>query len=248
MELDFDSLVEQYSQRVFNLAYRITGTRQDAEDVVQDTFLQAYEHRAGFRGDSDVFTWLFRIAFNNCMKLKKRMSRASVESLDEKVELFKDDIPLEVQQWYENPEKAAWINELLAEIRHGCLHFLSFRLPENQRIVYIMRNVLDFSYAEIAGILGIGENVVKARLNRARRSLAEYFSKRCQWLTDDHTCTCRTRIGFALAYDTEMLKRVREQAAVAGTDGGASRALYTVDELYGMFPEFQYQYKLKKAD
>ncbi len=192
-------IIDKYGKKVFNLAFRVTGNREDAEDVVQETFLQVYKSLDNFREESSVYTWIYKIALNNCLKAKKVMDKAYVESLDEKIEIFKDDIPNEVQEWYNDPEKAVLINDLLAEIRHGCMHFLSFRLPENQRIVYIMRNVLGFSYKDISEVLEIEENVVKARLNRARENLTEFFGNRCQWLTESNTCTCKSRIGFALA-------------------------------------------------
>jgi RNA polymerase sigma-70 factor, ECF subfamily len=241
---DMNELVDKYSRQVFNLAYRITGNRPDAEDVVQETFLQVYEHLDSFKGESTIYTWIYKIALNNCLKLKKKMDRAYVESLDEKVEMFKRDIPAEVQEWYTDPEKAAYIGELLAQIRTGCLHFLSFRLPENQRIVYVMRNILDFSYRDISEILGIGENVIKARLNRARASLMEFFSSRCQWLTEDNTCTCQSRIGFALALDPEILRKVKAQAVDAGIVSEAEMyAVYkpSIDELYRKFPMLEYR-------
>jgi RNA polymerase sigma-70 factor (ECF subfamily) len=171
------------------------------------------------------------------------MSKAYVESLDEKIEMFKEDITEEVQAWYSTPEKAAYISELLREIRHGCLHFLTFRLPENQRIVYVLRNVLDFSYNEISEIIGISENVIKARLNRARANLVEYFGNRCQWLNEDSSCTCKTRIGFALAYDPEILKRVNAQALEAGIVSKSElESVYkpSIDELYRKFPMIEY--------
>ena len=242
-DLDINELIDQYGKKVYNLAFRITGSKADAEDVSQETFMQVYQSLDSFKGKSDIYTWIYKIALNNCFKLKKKMSKAYVESLDEKIEIFKDDIPEEVHEWYSNPEKAIYINELLSEIRHGCLHFLSFRLPENQRIVYVMRNILDFSYREISEILGIGENVIKARLNRARTNLVEFFSNRCQWLTEDSTCSCKSRIGFALAYDPEILKRVKEQAVEAGIVSRSDlEADYkqSIDELYKKFPMIEY--------
>lgn len=243
MEFDINELMDNYGKKVYNLAFRITGSKQDAEDVTQETFIQVYQNLKGFKGESNIYTWLYKIALNNSLKIKKKIDKTYVESLDEKIEMFKDDLPQEVQEWYTHPEKAVYINELLAEIRQGCLHFLSFRLPENQRLVYIMKNVLDFSYKEISEILGITENVIKARLNRARANLVDYFSNRCQWLTNDNTCTCQSRISFALAYDPEILKRVKQQAFEAGI---VSKTYFdeaykpSIDELYQKFPMLEH--------
>lgn len=241
---EIDSLVDNYSNKVYNLAYRVTGNKQDAEDVVQETFMQVYENIDKFRGDSAIYTWIYKIALNNSLKLKKRVEKAYVDSLEEKIEMFKDNIPGEIQEWYNDPEKSVLINELLSEIRNGCLHLISFKLPKNQRIVYIMRNVLGFSYDEISEVLGISNNVIKARLNRARTNLSEYFSNRCQWLTKDNTCTCHSRIGLALAMDPEILKRVEAQAIDIGmVKKSDADMVYTknIDELYKKFPMIQYK-------
>lgn len=242
-EQNLNEIIDLYGKRVYNLAFRITGNRTDAEDVSQETFFQVYQNLESFKGDSALYTWIYKIALNNSLKLKNKMSKAYVESLDEKIELFKDDIPVEVQEWYLDPEKAVFIKELLIEIRHGCLHFLSFRLNESQRVVYVLRNILDFSYKEISEILGISENVIKARLNRARANLVDYFSSRCQWLSENGTCSCHSRIGFALAYDPEILKRVKAQAMEAGLLSKAEDEMvykHSVDELYAKFPMLEY--------
>lgn len=208
-DVDITRIVEQHSSRVFNLAFRILSNRQDAEDVVQETFIQAYRNLDSFRGESNLSTWIYQIALNNCLKMKERFGRQYVESLDEKIEAFQDDIPQEVKDWSTDPERSYLLRELLDQIRQGCLQFLSHRLPEKQRTVFIMVNVLDFSYQETAEILGISTNVVKARLNRARTSLREFFEHRCRWIDEHNPCSCESRIGFALAYDPELLKRVR---------------------------------------
>lgn len=242
-ETEFNTLLADHGKKVYNLAFRITGSRQDAEDVSQETFLQVYKSYDSFRGESDIFTWIYKIAFNISLKFKSKLNKEYVESLDEKIELFKDDIPEEVRVWYSTPEQDVYISELLKEIRHGCMHFLTFRLPENQRIVYVMRNVLDFSNKEISEIVGIDENVVKVRLNRARNSLLEYFSKRCQWLTKEGTCTCKSRIGFALAYDPEILRRVKAHALDVGVvnQSDIESTYHTnIDELYQKFPQIEY--------
>ena len=106
-----------------------------------------------------------------------------------------------------------------------------------------MRNVLDFTYKEMSEILGISENVIKARLNRARKNLVEFFNKRCQWLSDECTCSCKSRIGFALAYDPEILNRVKEHAIEAGyAKRSEFDAVYkpSIDELYQKFPMIEY--------
>lgn len=240
---DINSLINKYSKKVYNLAFRITGNKFDAEDIVQETFLQVHKNLDKFKGRSQIYTWIYKIALNNSLKKKNNLNKAYIESLDEKIERFGEDIPTEVRTWSENPEKAYLMNELVSEIHQGCLHFITFILPEEQRITYILKNVLDFSYDEISGMLGVSKNVIKARLNRARENLKSYFLKRCRWIDPDNPCTCESRIGFGLAYDPELLRRVKMQAVKSYGDDIYSKNATTekdIDELYLKLPSINY--------
>jgi RNA polymerase sigma-70 factor (ECF subfamily) len=212
-ELNFEELLKTYGTKVFNLAYRISGNREDAEDITQETFLQVHKNLSSYRGDSQPFTWIYRIALNNCLKLKRRLDRAYLDSLDEKIEAFAQDVPEEVRQWQQDPEKRYLLDELIRDIRQECYYFMSFRLTDEQRVVYILRHVLDLSYRGIAEILEISESVVKVRLHRAKNNLVDYFRSRCRWFDRDNLCSCESRIGFALAYAPDLMERVRARAS-----------------------------------
>ncbi len=251
--LDFNALVEQHSSRVFNLAFRITGNRQDAEDVVQETFLQVFRGISEFRGECDISTWIYRIALNASLKVKRKIGdEASLDSLEERIEAMRDEVPDEVRQWFSDPSKSLFLQALLAEINQGCLHFMTFRLTDEQRVPYVMYAILSFSYAEIAEVLQVSQNVVKARLHRARAKLEKYFTARCQWLNpDDPGCSCKSRVGFALALDPEILRRVRmkalaspEQARYAGF---VARQVESVSKLYALLPALQHKAETVKG-
>jgi len=243
----FNNLVDRHSAPVFNLAFRVTGNRQDAEDVVQDTFLQVYRGLPGFRGDSQVSTWIYRIALNASLKAKRKLGdEASLDALEERIDALRDEVPGDVRQWFDDPSKALLVRALLTEINQGCLHFMTFRLTDDQRVPYILRAILGFSYAEIAEVLGISQNVVKARLHRANVKLEKYFSARCQWLNpEDPSCSCRSRVGFALALDPEILRRARMKALASTQEaeyaGFLSRQVESVSAMYGALPKLQYK-------
>jgi RNA polymerase sigma factor (sigma-70 family) len=252
-EVDFNSLVDEHGSMVFNLAFRITGNRQDAEDVVQETFLQVFKGLQDFRGDSSLSTWIYRIAVNSSLKVKRMFDRAYLDSLDEKIEIFKDDIPAEVRGWFDDPAETAHLQALLTEINEGCLHFMSFRLTDEQRVVYIMFYVLEFTHAEMAGVLRISENVVKARLHRARVQLGKYFQGRCERLgaCGRGSCTCKSRVGFALAFDPELMTRVRTKALKTRADAALGeylmRQVDDISELYRGLPLLEHKAEQAKS-
>jgi len=154
----FAQLVRKYRDRIFNLAWQLLGNRDDAEDVAQETFLQAYEHLHQFRGESPIFPWLYRIAVNACMM--KLRQRKFVEPLPD------DHEPADEIDWHEVEERVLLkqrIDRVLA------------RLPENLRLVLILREVHQLSYDEIAQVLSIPVGTVRSRLFEARKKFAQIW-------------------------------------------------------------------------
>src|SRR6202021_1154522 len=101
----FSELVRRYEGKIFRLAQHITQNREGAEDVLQETFLKAYEHLDQFQGNSKFYTWIVRIAVNQAlMKLRRRKSDRSV-SLDETIDTGADNIVREIAAWGEDPEE-----------------------------------------------------------------------------------------------------------------------------------------------
>src|SRR5689334_15255483 len=108
----FEQLVKRYDRNIFRIAQHITQNREDAEDVVQDAFLKAYENLDQFQGNSKFYTWLVRIAVNEAlMKLRRRRPERMV-SLDEEVKTDEDSMPREVADWSPNPEQLYSQSEL----------------------------------------------------------------------------------------------------------------------------------------
>src|SRR3954453_13041322 len=111
----FEQLVKRYDRNVFRIAQHITQNREDAEDVVQDAFLKAYQNLGQFQGNSKFYTWLVQVAVNEAlMKLRKRKSDKTV-SMDEDVETEDGSVPREIADWTPNPEqqyKQSELNEI----------------------------------------------------------------------------------------------------------------------------------------
>jgi len=209
LTVDFDSLVREHGKQVFNLAYRITGNRNDAEDVMQETFLQVHRNLDTFRGEAALSTWIYRVAVNCSLQVKRMLNKAYIDSLDETILQFRDDLPDDVKGWQSDPETRYIYDELITEVQKACYHFITFRLTDEQRVAYLLRTVLGFSLDDIAQILEVSKNTVKARLHRAKVALGKYFSGRCQWVPGGEGCSCESRLGFSLSIAPEVLQRLR---------------------------------------
>ena len=168
----FEQLIKRYDRKIFRLAHHITQHREDAEDVLQETFLKAYQNLAGFLGNSKFYTWLVRIAVNeSLLKLRKRRSDRTV-SLDEDVETEDGSMPREVPDWGPSPEQLYGreeLNDILARTIHG--------LPASFRTVFVLRDVEGLSTEETAEALALSVPAVKSRLLRARLQLRDRLSR-----------------------------------------------------------------------
>src|SRR5215510_4064974 len=168
----FEELVKRYDRNVFRIAQHITQNREDAEDVVQDAFLKAYQNLEQLQGNSKFYTWLVRIAVNEAlMKLRKRRNEKTV-SLDEDVETEEGSIPREVADWAPNPEQIYGQSELGDILRKTIQG-----LPPGFRTVFVLRDVEGLSTEETAEMLGLSIPAVKSRLLRARLQLRERLAK-----------------------------------------------------------------------
>jgi RNA polymerase sigma-70 factor, ECF subfamily len=170
----FEELVRRYDRNVFRIANHITQNREDAEDVVQDAFLKAYQNLGSFQGQSKFYTWLVRIAVNEAlMRLRRRRTGAGrTVSLDEEVDTGEDTVPRDVADWSPNPEQLynqAELKDLLDRTIQG--------LPASFRTVFVLRDVEGLSTEETAEALGLSVPAVKSRLLRARLQLRERLSK-----------------------------------------------------------------------
>ena len=173
----FEELVKRYDRNVFRIAQHITQNREDAEDVVQDAFLKAYQNLEQFQGQSKFYTWLVRIAVNEALMRLRRRRPERMVSLDEDVKTEDDSVPREVADWAPNPEqlyKQSELKDILTRTIQG--------LPPSFRTVFVLRDVEGLSTEEAAEALDLSIPAVKSRLLRARLQLRErlsrYFQKR----------------------------------------------------------------------
>jgi RNA polymerase sigma-70 factor (ECF subfamily) len=168
----FTDLVNQYERKIYRLAKHITQNDEDAEDVLQETFLKAYEHLDNFQGNSKFYTWIVRIAVNeSLMKLRKRKGDRTVP-LDEPVDTGEEMVTREIAVWDDNPEQRysrEEIQEILDKAVEG--------LKPDFRTVFILRDIEELSTEETAESLGISIPAVKSRLLRARLALREKLTR-----------------------------------------------------------------------
>ena len=170
LEGAFRELYELYKDRVYNVCYRITGNSADALDAAQETFGILFRKIEGFRFESKFSSWVYRIAVNASIDLKRRVSSRRVSSLEalrdgdaREVDKSRLELPEEDS---EGPLRQAGKRELELEVQHAIL-----RLSPKMRAITVLRYIEDLSYEQIADTLQISIGTVKSRLARAHQAL-----------------------------------------------------------------------------
>jgi RNA polymerase sigma-70 factor, ECF subfamily len=171
-ERAFGELVNRYEAKVYSLALKMLRNPEDAEDVLQDTFLRAYRGIKSFQGHSTFSTWIYRITANSAlMRLRKRqLPTVSIEDADER------EAPINIADWAPGP-----VERMLNQETQVAMNEAVESLPPEFRQVFVLRDIEELSNAEVAEILDLSVAAVKSRLHRARlkvrNRLAAYFSE-----------------------------------------------------------------------
>jgi len=171
----FEALVIRYQARVFRLARRLTGNDGDAQDALQDAFLQVHRHLPSFRGEARFSTWLYRIATNAALMVRRARVRRPAESLEEFLPRFDGEgrhaaTPDELRAPCRAEE--ALDRQLLAEKARAGIDLL----PDLYREAFVLRDLEELDTGEVASLLGVDAATVRQRVHRARLMLRGYLA------------------------------------------------------------------------
>ncbi len=159
-------LVERYQDRLYSAMLHIVGSHDEAEDVVQDSFVQAYIKLNTFQGNSRFFTWLYRIAFNNALS-RRRRRRADLS-----IEQSRESSGGEPEDRQEAPDEPMMRNERVAMVKAAM-----DKLTDEHRSILVLREMQEMAYEDIAAILEINIGTVRSRLSRARNQLHDILKE-----------------------------------------------------------------------
>jgi len=164
----FDDLVYKYEQRAYQYAYRLTGSGDEASDVVANAFVRVYNALPNFKGQAAFTTWLYRIITNCYLDAKKKQKSRQTVSLDSTSTQDGSELERQIESQDDTPIEIAERNA-----REQLMQQALLNLPEYQRAMLIMYHVDGLAYEEIADSLDLPLGTVKSRLNRARMALRE---------------------------------------------------------------------------
>jgi RNA polymerase sigma-70 factor (ECF subfamily) len=176
-ERAFQQMVEEHQDRIFNLVFRMIGSREEAQDLAQEVFITVFKSIDQFRGDSKFSTWLYRVAANHCKNRIKYLSRRHDRATGELDEAAERDAVAQGgaaigAARIEAPDRVLEGAQMEQMVQRAIA-----ALDEDHRLVVVLRDIEELSYEEICSITGLPEGTVKSRLHRARLALKEKLSK-----------------------------------------------------------------------
>jgi RNA polymerase sigma-70 factor, ECF subfamily len=159
--IDIEELYRQYGKSLYNLAYRMTGSSEVAEDVMHDVFVRVVEHASDFRGESTLYTWLFSITRNVAVRVRQR----SVRGHEKAIEASRTEPP---RSFSDEFERQYYVDQ----VKDGCLTGLLQCLSFHQRLAFIMNVLFDISTATVAQLREHGRPVAPTRIDPTLRRKA----------------------------------------------------------------------------
>ena len=167
----YDELVKRYQERIYATIYHMTANHEDANDLVQETFIKAYKSLRSFRGQSSFYTWVYRIAVNRTINFIKRRKNRNQFSLDDVDSSIQNDPDLVEMMSHVTPRREVGLTEL-----HEKLNEALQKLSEPHRAVVTMHDVQGMTHADIAQVMKCSEGTVRSRLFYARQQMQALLS------------------------------------------------------------------------
>lgn len=168
----FEQLIRQYQRMAYNVAYRMMGNEEDAKDMTQEALVKVFKKLKSFRMDASFSTWLYRIVMNTC-KDEMRKKKMSTISIDQSIETEDSQVYFELEEKGLGPEE-----KLLQKETQNLVHSALQEIPEDNRMVLILRDIKNLTYDEISEVLNIPKGTVKSRINRGRLALKDVLKAR----------------------------------------------------------------------
>ena len=207
----FGLLAEEHRQALQRLCYKMTGSHEEAEDLVQETLLKAYTHIANFELRASLSTWLFRIATNTCLDSQRGKKPWD---LDKRWQWFRENgelVKQMEQNLYLSPEKSAEVKEVAAT----CVNCITMSLPEKQRAAIVLCDQMGLSREEAANSIGASVASLKTELHRARKKMTDVYETRCALVDGQNECE-----GCLVAARIKRKAGPKKTTAAVGARGG----------------------------
>lgn len=185
------TLYENESSKMYNFIYKMTGNKTASEDILQETFITAFNKIGTFRGDSSLSTWIYSIARNYCLQHLRKMKKTRFTNMEKLINFASES---EDNSLYEGLEK----NIYLKQIKEGCLLGLLRCLPLSQRLAFILNVLNEIPLEDTAQIIEKSINATRILVHRSRSKIKKFLCENCSLYKKGNYCKCENLISFSL--------------------------------------------------
>lgn len=191
---DFEALYRKQYEKLLRAAFRITGNRADSEDVIQETFINAYKSLSSFKHESSFETWLYRIMLNCCYKYIKKRDRLPIQEIMQREGITEET-------FWNNMRSNESIEDTveIGDLRETCLQLFLNCIPKQQKISFTLHVFLSLPIKEVSDIMQISESAVKTNVYRARQHMRENLEGRCSFIDPNNPCQCSNWVKYAIS-------------------------------------------------
>ena len=193
LNLEFEILYKEYYEELFRTAYRLIGNKEDVEDVIQETYLNAFKAFPKFENRSSIGTWIYRIMLNCSYGYMKKKARLPVETITSENGISETD-------FWESIKSSDSVEEsaIIEDIRETCIQLFLICMPKKQRIAFTLKILMQLPSADVANIMDISESAVKVNVYRAKQHLKNNIGGRCSLIDPKNPCQCANWRGYLI--------------------------------------------------
>lgn len=202
--MQFERIMEDNYKYIYSFAMKLSCHPQGAEDLTQETFLQAYRKLHQLKDDRAIKKWLSSICYN-CFLMENRKSKAKMLDYIEDIEVLETEGEIYPASFPE-PEEEVLVEEAIKELQNGCFYAMVRKLTLPQRIVFSLTDMFGLPLAETADMVQLSESATKGLLYRARKNLDAFFSEHCNLIKTDNFCSCKAWINFRQSHEKNQEK------------------------------------------
>lgn len=197
---EFEEIYLNSFSKLYNVAFRITGTSQDAEDALQEAYISAYKSISQFNQKSSINTWLYKITVNSSLKYIKKRNAFPVSYMS-KEQGISENAFFERLKSYDSVEDEVLYNDM----RESCLQMFIECLPKMQRISFVLKVIMGLSVIDVSDILEISESSVKTNVFRARDTMKKHMNGKCSFIDPKNPCQCNLWVNYAIKNNKKHL-------------------------------------------
>ncbi|AET69698.1 RNA polymerase sigma factor, sigma-70 family [Desulfosporosinus orientis DSM 765] len=193
LEGQFEIYYQEYYEKLFRTAFRLTGNREDAQDVIQEAYINAYRSFSQFNHTSSFGTWIYKIMLNCAYRYMTKRDKLPIQ-------IITAERGISETEFWESLKSQESVEEqaMVEDIRETCLQLFLNCIPKKQRIAFTLKILMELPSSEVADIMGISESAVKINVYRAKQHLKNNIEEKCSFINPENPCQCGNWVKYLI--------------------------------------------------